>query len=120
MRARAVRVVVEDDVARLERLLAADLGDGRLDAEVHRAHEDQEARRLREQPHLAVVDRDREVDHLVDHGRERGADQRPLHLLGGGVEPVPDHLGRDRVGVDDAGGRSAPGAVDDWVLLRDR
>jgi hypothetical protein len=40
MRAGAVRIVVEDDVARLERFLAADRLDGGLDAEVHRAHEE--------------------------------------------------------------------------------
>ena len=113
VRARAVRVVVEDDVARLERIAAADAGDRGLDAEVHRAHEEGQARRLREQPHPAVVDRDGEVEHLVDDGRERGADQRPLHLLGGRVEAVADHLGRDRVGVDDTARSAGAGAVDD-------
>ena len=61
----------------------------------------------------AVVDRDREVEHLVDDRRERRADQRALHLLGGRVEAVPDHLGGDRVGVDGAARAAQSGAVDD-------
>ena len=52
-------------------VLAADLLDGGLDAEAHRAHEERQARRLREQAHVAVVERDREVEHLVDDRRER-------------------------------------------------
>ena len=53
----------------------------------------------------SVVDRDGEVEHLVDDRRERGAHQRALHLVGGRVEAVADDLGGDRVGVGDAGSR---------------
>ena len=48
VRARAVRDVVEHDVAGLECFLSADRLDGCLDAEAHRAHEGGQARRLRE------------------------------------------------------------------------
>ncbi len=111
VRAGPVGLVVEDDVARLELVDPAHAGHGRVDAEVHRAHEQRQARRLRQQPDLVVVDRDGEVQDLVDDRRERGADQRALHLVGGRVEAVADDLGGDRVGVGDAarGARPRPG-----------
>ena len=113
MRAGAVRVVVEDDIAGLERLHAADRLDRGLDAEVHRPHEERKAGGLGEQPDLRVVDRDGEIEHLVDHRGEGRPHERPLHLLGCGVEAVPDHFGRDRVGVERAARASPARAIDD-------
>ena len=46
---------------------------------------------------IAVVERRGEVEHLVDHGRERGAHERALHLLGGRVQALADDLRRDRI-----------------------
>ncbi len=77
--------------------LLADGLDRALDAITHRAEEVGQAWRLGEQPLVAVVDRNREVEDVVDDRRERGAHQRPFHLLGRGVEAVPHDLGCDRV-----------------------
>ena len=93
--------------------LAADLLHRGLDAEAHRPHEEREARRLREQPHPAVVEDGREVEDLVDDRRHRRSHERPLDRLGRRVEAVADDLGRDRVGVGGVVLAGQPAAVDD-------
>ena len=118
MRAGAVGPVVEKDVARIELRLAADRLHRRVDAEGERAHEDRQARRLGEKPHLRVVDGDREVEHLVDHRREGGADQRHLHLVRRRIERMPDHLGGDRIGRLQLGGAAHAAAVDFDLVLQ--
>ena len=99
VRARAVGHVVQDDVAGLERVLAADGLDRLGHAERHGAHERRQRRGLGEQADVAVVERGGEVEDLVDDRAERRADQRALHLLGGGVERLADDLGGDGVGA---------------------
>ena len=99
VRAGAEGIVVEDDVARLQSVLAAHRLDRGFDAEVHGAHEERQRRRLGQQAHLAIVDRRSEVQDLVDGRREGGAHQRALHVVGRDLQGVPHHLGGHGIGI---------------------
>lgn len=98
MRADAERMVVEDHVARLEN-----------DAEGQPSHEERQVRRLREHTYVAVVERDGEVEDLLDGGGERGAHERALHLTRGRIEPTPHVLRAHRVRVMLAHGGAGAG-----------
>ena len=78
-------------------------------ADLEVAEEDRQPRRLPEHAVVGVEQRDRAVLQLVDDPRVRRADQRRVHLVGGGVERVADHLGGDRVD----GGRWPSGLLSD-------
>ena len=66
-------------------------------ADLEVAEEDRQPGRLPEDAVLGVEQRDRAVLELVDDPGVGRADQRRVHLVGGRVERVADHLGRDRV-----------------------
>ena len=70
------------------------LRQARADLEV--AEEDRQAGGLPEDAVVGVEQRDRAVLHLVDDRRVGRADQRRVHLVGGGRERAADDLGRDR------------------------
>ena len=114
MRAGHIRVGDQQDVTRFHGLLAAGGLDRGAHAEVHRPHEQRQTGRLGQEPQFAVVDRDREVQDFVNDRRERGAHQRPLHLVGRRVERVAYDFGRHRIDV----GRS-PGRARDRPVNRD-
>ncbi|KAG1243029.1 hypothetical protein G6F65_022676 [Rhizopus arrhizus] len=60
-------------------------------------------RALRHQPAGRVEQGHRAVLALFDVGRERGAHQRVVHVLGDGQQAVAEHLHADGVGQRDAG-----------------
>src|SRR5262249_14732187 len=71
-------------------------------AEAHGAHEDRQRGRLREQADVPVIERRREIEHLVDDRREGRPHERTLHLIGRRVQALADDLGGDGVGVGGA------------------
>ena len=99
MRADVIAVGREDDVAGAECVGATDAIQRVLDAMPHRSEEHRQSLGLGEQSHLVVIERGREVEHLVDDGREGRAAERDAHLVRGRVEPVPNDLRRDRIRV---------------------
>ena len=100
VRAAEVRVVDDEDVARLERdLQALHALDHRLHRELHRADEHRQAElALRDQ--LAgrqVVDAVGAVERLGDHRAERAAHEGEVHLVADLLQAVLKHAERDRV-----------------------
>ena len=68
VRAGHIGIGDQENVAGIEGLLATRGLDRRAHAEVHRSHEQRQAGRLGQQPELAVVDGDREVENIIDDG----------------------------------------------------
>ncbi len=103
--AAAERVVVEDDVARVEVLLA-DLEDRPLDDVDDRPEMGWAELGLRDHLALGVEDRAREVEPFVEERRVRRVAHRDAHLAGGRDEVVVDDLERDLVDVGRRSGSS--------------
>ena len=91
-----VGIVHQQDVARLD-VLDADVLHAFHDAVVVRAEEAREPRRLRDQIQVLVVDRDPEVQHVIDDRAEGCADERGAHLLRCRNQIVADDLHGDAV-----------------------
>src|SRR5205809_619423 len=101
MRAARVRVVDDEDVARLQAVGAAfpDVLDHCARRELHDADEDRQSQ-LPLRDHLAVVlrvDAIRAVEALGDDGRERRALEGEVHLARDLLEPVLHDHQRDRI-----------------------
>ena len=97
VRAGEVRVVDDEHVTWLEAAAVGVVLRDRLDAQAQAAGEQRQALDLRKHAELAVVERPRPVEHVVDDRGEGGAPQGHEHLIRGGVKAVADNRGGDRV-----------------------
>ena len=94
----AVRLVINKHIARFQYTLPTHGFDGAFDAKAHRTHEQRLCWRLRQQPHVPIVENDREIQRLINQRGERCANRRLLHLIRRGIQCTPYDLGTDRVG----------------------
>ena len=90
-----VRIVVQDDVARVD--VVAQQRDHALDDLRHGAHEHRRGVRLGDVVALRVKQARAEVLGLADDRRVRHAVEHTRHLLGDGVERAADHAHQDRL-----------------------
>ena len=96
VRGAPVWIVHQHDVARLE-CMFAHVGHTLADGVIVGPKEEREPGCLGDEILVPVVDRNPEVEHLVDDRVERRPDQRTTHLLRGRHEIAADHLDRRAV-----------------------
>ncbi|MCY1236737.1 hypothetical protein D9M72_494090 [compost metagenome] len=92
-----VRVVADEYIAVADGA-GRELREHRLDGAIQRAQVQRDLRALRNEPAGGIEQRDRAILAFLDIGRERRPDERVVHVLGDGKQPVAEHLHLDRVG----------------------
>ena len=90
-----VRVVVGEDVARLD--VVAEVGPDGVEGRLHGAHVEGKREPLRHLVSLRIEDRRGEVHVVPDHQRPGGPHHRHRHGVGGALQVVLDDLPRNRV-----------------------
>ena len=86
---------VEEPHVAVAQALHGDALEELLDGEAHHAHVDGNVAALGDEPPLRVGQSGGEIARLLEKGRAGRAHDDDAHLLGDGVEAVPDHLEGD-------------------------